>query len=57
MKGIIGQECHIFMYVYVCVCVCVCVYEVHITGFKKYIKYGINEALFLRSKLYILTMK
>lgn len=53
MKGIISQERHIFMYVYVCVCV----YEVHITGLKKYIKYGINEVLFLSSKLYILTMK
>lgn len=43
MKGIISQECHILSYVYVGKCVCV--YEIHISGFKKYIKYGINEAL------------
>lgn len=43
MKGIISQECHILSYVYVCKCVCV--YEIRITGFKKYIKHGINEAL------------
>ena len=42
MKGLTSQECHILSYVYVCKCVCV--YEVHIPGFKKYIKYGINEA-------------
>ena len=43
MKGIISQEYHILGYVHVGKCVCV--YEIHITGFKKYRKYGINEAL------------